>query len=74
LVIYCPAFDQNIVDTVGAGDTFFAICSLAIGSKVNSKISMMMGAISAGFTVDQIGNKSYYNFPTFKKHLTHILK
>jgi DNA-binding NarL/FixJ family response regulator len=35
---------------------------------------MMMGAISAGFAVDQIGNKLYYNFQTCKKHLTHIFK
>jgi len=72
--ISCPAFDQNIIDTVGAGDTFFSICSLAMGSKIDSKISMMMGAISAGFSIDQVGNKFYYNFQTLKKHLTHIFK
>ena len=74
LVISCPAFYQSNIDTVGAGDTFFGICSLAIGSKVDSKISMIMGAISAGFAIEQIGNKSYYNFQTLKKHLTHIFK
>jgi len=72
--IYCPAFDQNNIDTVGAGDTFFGICSLAIGSRSDNKISMIMGAISAGFAIDHIGNKSYYNFQTLKKHLTHIFK
>ena len=74
LIISCPAFDQNNIDTVGAGDTLFAICSIAIGSKVDKKISMMMGAISAGFATNQIGNKFYYNFQTLKKHLTHIFK
>ena len=72
--IYCPAFDQNNIDTVGAGDTFFGVCSLAIGSHSDNKISMIMGAISAGFAIDHIGNKSYYNFQTLKKHLTHIFK
>ena len=42
--------------------------------KVDPKISMMMGAVSAGFAIDQIGNKFYYNFQTLKKHLTHIFK
>ena len=74
LVISCPAFYQNNIDTVGAGDTFFGICSLAMGSKVENKISMILGAISAGFAVGQIGNKFYYNFQTLKKHLTHIFK
>ena len=74
LIISCPAFYQNNVDTVGAGDTFFGICGLAIGSKVDNKISMLLGAISAGFAVEQMGNKFYYNFQTLKKHLTHIFK
>jgi len=74
LVIFCPAFDQDIIDTVGAGDTFFSLCSLAIGSKVDPKISMMIGAVSAGFAIEKIGNKFYYDFQTLKKHLTHIFK
>jgi len=74
LSISCPAFDQNNIDAVGAGDTFFGISSLAIGSKLDSKVSMMMAAISAGFAIDRVGNKSYYNFQTLKKHLTHIFK
>jgi len=74
VVVSCPAFDQSNIDTVGAGDTFFGICSLGMGSKIDGKISMMMGAISAGFAIDHIGNKFYYNFETLKKHLTHIFK
>ena len=74
LIISCPAFDQSNIDTVGAGDTFFAMCSLAMGSKIDSKIAMIMGAISAGFAIDHIGNKFYYNFQALKKHLTHIFK
>ena len=74
LVISCPAFYQNNIDTVGAGDTFFGICGMAIGSKVDNKISMLLGAITAGFAVEQIVNKFYYNFQTLKKHLTHIFK
>ena len=72
--ISCPAFFQSNIDTVGAGDTFFGVCSLAVGSKVDNWISMMMGAISAGYAIEKIGNKSYYDFQTLKKHLTHILK
>ena len=74
LIISCPAFYQNNIDTVGAGDTFFGICGMAIGSKVDNKISMLLGAISAGLAVEQIGNKFYYNFQALKKHLTHIFK
>ena len=73
-IISCPAFNQNNIDTVGAGDTFFGICSLAIGSKIDTKISMLIASISASFAINQLGKKSYFNDKNLKKHLTHIFK
>ena len=73
-IISCPAFNQNNIDTVGAGDTFFGICSLAIGSKIDNKISMLIASISASFAINQLGKKSYFNDKNLKKHLTHIFK
>jgi len=71
-VILCPAFNQNNVDTVGAGDTFFGICSLLLGSKVNGTISMLFGSLCASFSIDQQGKKTLFNDKTVKKHLTHM--
>jgi bifunctional ADP-heptose synthase (sugar kinase/adenylyltransferase) len=73
-VIYCPAFNQNNIDTVGAGDTFFGMCSLALGAKINNKIGMLIASISASFSINQLGKKSYFNEKNLKKHLTHIFK
>ena len=73
-VIYCPAFNQNNVDTLGAGDTFFGMSSLSLGAKINNKISMLIASISASFAINQLGKKTYFNEKTLKKYLTHIFK
>ena len=61
-VISCPAFNQNNIDTVGAGDTFFAVCALSIGAKIDTETSMLMSSISASFAINNLGKKySMYN-------------
>ena len=72
--ISCPAFNQNNIDTVGAGDSFFGICSLSIGSNIDNKLGMLMASISASFTIDRQGKKSFFNNKNLKKYLTHIFK
>ena len=72
--ILCPAFSENTVDTVGAGDTFFALSALCIGSKVDSKLGLLIGSLAASFSTDQIGNLSVFNSKILNKQLNHILK
>jgi len=72
--ILCPAFSENTIDTVGAGDTFFALSSLCIGSKVDSKLGLLIGSLAASFSTDQIGNLSVFNSKILNKQLNHILK
>ena len=73
-IISCPAFNQNNKDTIGAGDAFFGMFSLAIGSKIDSKISMLLASIAANFSIDQIGRGSIFNYQILKKYFKHILK
>ena len=73
-IISCPAFNQNSIDTIGAGDTFFGMCSLSIGSKIDNKIGVLMASLSASFAIGQLGKKSFFNNNMLKKHLTHIFK
>ena len=74
VLISCPAFNQNSIDTVGAGDTFFGMFSLLIGSKIDNKICMLIASISSSFSITQLGTKSYFNKKNLIKHLTHIFK
>ena len=73
-IISCPAFNDNTIDTVGAGDTFFALSSLTLGSKINSKIGLLISSMAASYSINQLGNISTFNFDILKKHLSHIFK
>ena len=73
-VISCPAFNDNSIDTVGAGDTFFALSSLTLGSNVNKKVGLLISSLAASYSINQLGNISTFNFNILKKHLSHIFK
>ena len=70
--VSCPAFNQKNIDTIGAGDTFFTLCSLLIGSKIDNRISMLMGSIAASFSIDQLSKKLTFNNKILKRYLTHM--
>jgi len=72
--IICPAFSDNTTDTVGAGDTFFALSALCIGSKVDSKLGLLAASLAASFSTNQIGNLTTFNTKILTKQLNHILK
>ena len=73
-VISCPGFNQNNIDTIGAGDAFFGMCSLSIGSKIENKISMLIASICASISTDQQGEKYNFDNKILKKHLNHMFK
>ena len=73
-VTYCPAFNDRNVDTVGAGDTFFALYSLCTSSKIDNKISLLISSLAASFSIDHVGNIFIFNYDILKKQLTHIIK
>ena len=72
--ILCPAFSENNIDTVGAGDTFFALSALSIGSKIDNKLGLLISSLAASFSINQIGNLSTFNYKILDKQLSHILK
>ena len=71
---FCPAFNENSVDTVGAGDTFFALVSMCLGTKIDDKLSLLISSLAASFSTNQVGNTSVFNYDILKKQLNHILK
>lgn len=71
--IHCPAFTDNNIDTVGAGDTFFAIASLCISSKLDDSLGLLISTLAARHSINQIGNLSTFSYKTLEKQLHHIL-
>ncbi len=52
----CPAFANNVIDKIGAGDTLFAIMSIFMTIKANPNFSLFIGNIAGGDAVSNIGN------------------
>ena len=71
---YCPAFASKIVDKIGAGDAMLALlsCSLKVGLDPN--LSLFIGSLAAGQSVETIGNSVPVNKTKLLKTLAHTMK
>ena len=72
--IFCPAFNHTSIDTIGAGDTFFALSALCSGSKIDNKLTLLISSLAASFSTNQLGNISIFNHEILTKQINHILK
>ena len=72
--ISCPAFNQKSIDTIGAGDTFLTFSALCLGSGMDAKITMLISSLAAGYSTNQVGNISIFDYKILNKQLNHILK
>tara|TARA_A100001015_G_C15026348_1_gene730709 strand:+ start:389 stop:1876 length:1488 start_codon:yes stop_codon:yes gene_type:complete len=70
----CPAFNENALDTTGAGDTFFALASLGLATKIDYKIVHLFSSMAAGYAVTNLSNKNYYNLSLLSKHINHMFQ
>lgn len=53
----CPAFTLNVKDTVGAGDTFFAVAGICTAAGAPIEIGTFLGNIGGALGVNIVGNK-----------------
>jgi len=72
--IFCPAFNQTSIDTIGAGDTFLALSAMCAGSKIDNRLTLLISSLAASFSTNQLGNISTFNYDILKKQINHILK
>jgi len=52
----CAPFELSVVDTLGAGDAFCAVASLAAASKVPLNVATFMGQLAGAQAVKIVGN------------------
>ena len=53
----CPAFTLKVKDTIGAGDAFFALASLAAASGAPVDVCTFIGNIAGALAANIVGNK-----------------
>ncbi len=71
---YCPAFASNVIDKIGAGDSFLPFYSLSSILKNDSNLSLFLGSIAAAQSVESIGNSYNINKSKMLKSISHIIK
>ncbi|MCK4934979.1 MAG: hypothetical protein KAR79_05275, partial [Simkaniaceae bacterium] len=69
-----PALINSSVDRVGAGDSYFALASLALASGLSHKLAGFFGSIASAIDVQIVGNKEPVQKIAFNKFLTRLLK
>ena len=55
---FCPSFFTNTVDTIGAGDAFFALTSVLMSRGISGQPLSFLGNLFAGLKTQIIGNQS----------------
>jgi rfaE bifunctional protein nucleotidyltransferase chain/domain len=54
--VYCPSFEHNVIDPIGAGDAFCSLASLAAAKDLPIKTSTFMGQLAGAQAVRIVGN------------------
>jgi len=72
--IKVPAFVQNVVDRVGAGDSFFSITSLLAVMKIENELLGFIGNVVGSLAVEILGNNKAIDKISVQKYITSLLK
>ena len=73
--IECPAFSsKDVVDRVGAGDTFFSIAGLLLWNKISYDQILLLSNLAAGEKISYLGNSFSITRNNLIKNFQNILK
>tara|TARA_B100000787_G_scaffold170311_1_gene166232 strand:+ start:9395 stop:10909 length:1515 start_codon:yes stop_codon:yes gene_type:complete len=72
--VECPAFTNNIVDKVGAGDTMLAIISLCFKMNLPADLTIFLGSLAGAEAVENLGNSTNLNKNKIIRTIEYILK
>ncbi len=69
-----PALTSNVVDRVGAGDSYLSLASLCLAKGYPMDVAGLFGSMAAAMDVQIIGNKEPVKKVAFLKFLTRLMK
>lgn len=69
-----PAFSEQIVDTMGAGDAFFSIASPLVALGAPIELAGFVGNVVGALAVAKVGNKKNIDKVSLYKSITSMLK
>jgi len=69
-----PAYANNIIDKVGAGDAMLSMISMLIKVNAPKDLALLIGSFAGAFSVETIANSSSLNKKNFLRNLEFSLK
>jgi rfaE bifunctional protein kinase chain/domain/rfaE bifunctional protein nucleotidyltransferase chain/domain len=69
-----PTFAQNVVDRVGAGDTFFSVTALAAALGVSDEVIGFIGNVAGSLSVEVLGNIKSIDKIGMQKYVVSLMK
>jgi rfaE bifunctional protein nucleotidyltransferase chain/domain len=69
-----PVFNYNVVDTMGSGDAFFAISSLASKLSDDGELITFLGNVAGSMKVSIIGHSKNIDYIDYAKYVESLLK
>ncbi len=73
-VVHIPAFTKTVVDTVGAGDAFFAVTSPFVATGLPMELVGVIGNAAGALKVGIVGHRKSVEKVPLMKYLTTLLK
>ena len=70
----CPAYATNIVDRIGAGDTFLAMTSLCFSSGIFADLTLFLGNLSTSQVLSVMGNSKSLSKTSLLRAVKALLK
>lgn len=58
IISSCPAFTLDVIDTIGAGDAFYAVGGLYKSAGASTELGMFMGNVAGALAANIVGNKN----------------
>ena len=73
-VIIAPAFSNNVVDKIGAGDTLLGLLSMCLKSKLDENEALFLSSVAAGISTSNYANSTTVNKFEILNHIKYYLK
>ncbi len=69
-----PALSTNVIDNIGAGDSFLALSSLGVYLRLPRRLSGFIGAVASALTCGIVANKDTVDRAALQKSIQTLLK
>ena len=69
-----PALSTNVLDRIGAGDSFLSLAGLCLGGNLSSEVALFVGSVTAALDVQVVCNREPITPVNLYKYINTLLK